>query len=187
MTGCLVFFLLVLVDEVAKIMDEINTSLAHCIPLLHFLNGQLPEDLRLDTFRLRELPQDQTAEDTADDDGAQQLGHRPTGQAIVREEDPDGHGIEEVGRAREDGERKPAEGGRLVEKKEEEGVEEEEEEEEDERRIESEDMERTEGSPVEHGSGTEMKEEVKDEEEVVGAEKTDTKDVAVDNGGEELT
>ena len=48
-------------------------------------------------------------------------------------------------------------------------------------------MERTGGSPVEHGSGTEMKEEVKDEEEVVGAEKTDTKDVAVDNGGEELT
>ncbi len=74
---------LVLVDEVSKIMDNINTSLAHCIPLLHFLNNQLPDDLRLETFRLREVAPVSAAEDV----DSTAAGHRPTGQDVTQEEE----------------------------------------------------------------------------------------------------
>ena len=41
-----------LVNEVSTILDNIQSSLSHCVPLVQRLNNLLPEDKRLETFIL---------------------------------------------------------------------------------------------------------------------------------------
>jgi len=73
------------VDEVSKMMDDISTALAHCIPQLRFINSQLPDDLRLETFQLRQLPVEESVEVGS---APPQLDtHRLPGQLSYQEEE----------------------------------------------------------------------------------------------------
>ena len=41
------------VNEVSAALEKIEAALEHCVPLAQRLNGLLPEDSRLEHFRLR--------------------------------------------------------------------------------------------------------------------------------------
>ena len=81
----MILYVCVLVDEVSRVMDDISTSLAHCIPLLRFLNSQLPDDLRLETFQLRQLPVEESVNFSSSHSQADT--HQPTGQLSSSEEE----------------------------------------------------------------------------------------------------